>query len=96
MIPPGPPMAGAPARIGMNPTTSDEINWQVGTMLREFVTLKEKVNHYQSWLAGVVLTDPPYEMNADLETLLKSAVNGLDTSLDGVDMTFINRLVGIW
>ena len=30
------------------------------------------------------------------ETLIKSAVNSLDTALDGLDMTFIDRLVGMW
>jgi len=88
-----PPM---PTRTGTNPMSADEVNFQVGTILREFVVLKERVGHYQAWLNGVVLTDPPYSMTADLETLLKSAIFGLDTSLDAVDMTFINRLVGIW
>jgi hypothetical protein len=35
-------------------------------------------------------------MPEDQETLIKSAVNGLDADLDSVDMTFINRLVGLW
>jgi len=83
-------------RVGMNPTTGDEVNYSVGTLLRDFVTLKEKVNHYQAWLAGAVLTDPPYDIDPDLDATIKTAVNGLDTSLDAVDMTFINRLVGIW
>jgi hypothetical protein len=91
-----PPPYVPPARVGMNPMTGDEVNMSVGQMLRDFTVLKEKVGHYQAWLAGAVLTDPPYKMDPDLETLIKSAVNGLDSSLDGVDMTFINRLVGIW
>jgi hypothetical protein len=83
-------------RNGMNPTTGDEVNYSVGMLLREFVVLKEKVGHYQAWLAGVVLTEPPYNIDPTLEATLKTAVTGLDTSLDGVDMTFISRLVGIW
>ena len=86
----------SPTRVGLNPVTSDEVNLNVGTLLRQFVDIKENVGHYQEWLAGVDLKAAPYYMEADLETLLKSAVNGLDSSLDTVDMTFINRLVGLW
>ena len=85
-----------PPRIGLNPQTADDVNFQVGTMLRQFTDIKESVGHYQAWLAGVDLKVPPYDMSEELETLIKSAVFGLDTSLDTVDMTFINRLVGIW
>lgn len=91
-----PPPYVPPARVGMNPMTGDEVNMHVGQLLREFIILKEKVGHYQSWLAGAVLTDPPYNMNPDLDATLKTAITGLDTALDAVDMTFINRLVGIW
>ena len=92
-----PPPDVPPPRVGMNPTNGDEVNYSTGTMLRDFVVLKERVGHYQAWLAGASISKTePYNMTPDLETLVKSAVNGLDTSLDGVDMTFINRLVGIW
>ncbi len=97
MTTPPPMMPPAPnPRVGMNPTTSDEINYSVGMLLREFVILKEKVGHYQAWLAGIQLADEPYNMDPNTEATLKAALNGLDTSLDAVDMTFINRLVGIW
>lgn len=90
-----PPYVPTP-RVGMNPQTSDEVNMQVGQLLRDFIVLKERVNHYQAWLAGAVLTDPPYSMDPGLDATLKTAMTGLDTALDAVDMTFINRLVGIW
>jgi len=85
-----------PPRVGMNPQTSDEVNMQVGNLLRQFTGIKESVGHYQAWLNGADLKADPYNMDPDLETLIKSAVIGLDTSLDAVDMTFINRLVGLW
>jgi len=84
-----------PARVGMNPTSGDEVNVNVGALLRQFVILKENVGHYQAWLAGVNLVEL-YSMDPDLEASLKAAINTLDTDLDAIDMTFINRLVGIW
>jgi hypothetical protein len=89
-------MPPVPVRVGMNPLTADEVNVNVGTLLRQFVIIKENVGHYQAWLAGVDLKAEPYNMEADLEGLLKSAVFGLDSSLDAIDMSFINRLVGVW
>ena len=35
-------------------------------------------------------------MTEEDETLIKSAVNGLNTDLQAIDMTFISRLVGMW
>ena len=63
---PAPPLPPSPnPRVGMNPTSGDEVNYNVGQLLRDFVVLKERVGHYQAWLAGVVLTDEPYNMDAD-------------------------------
>ena len=81
---------------GLTPKTADEIHYQVGTLLRQFVDLKERISQQQASLAPLVLTDPPYEMPSEDETLLKSAINQLDTELDAMDMTFVNRLVGLW
>ena len=92
MIPP----AGAGPRVGMNPTTADEVNWQVGTLLRQFIDHAETVGHYQDWLVGVDLKVAPYNMTPELEGAIKSAVGDLNTALEAIDRTFINRLVGIW
>lgn len=81
---------------GLTPKGADEVNNSVGMILRSFVDIKESVNHLQANLAPLVLTDPPYGMSAADETLIKSAVNSLDASLDALDMTFISRLVGMW
>jgi hypothetical protein len=35
-------------------------------------------------------------MPAEDDTLIKSAINSLDEALDAIDMTFVNRLVGLW
>lgn len=82
--------------VGLTPKTADEINYNVGTLLRRFVDDKESVNHMADALAPLDLKAEPYLMSEEDETLIKSAVNGLDTALDAIDMTFINRLVGIW
>lgn len=85
-----------PPRIGLNPLTADEVNYNVGLMLRQFVDMQETVGHYQDWLAAMDLKAPPYEMDEGLEATIKTAVGGLDAALDALDMTFINRLIGIW
>jgi hypothetical protein len=81
---------------GLTPQTALEINGQVGAILRQFTDIKESVGHLADALAPLTLTDPPYSMTPEDETLIKSAVNGLDATLDGVDMTFISRLTGLW
>ena len=47
-----PPPDVPPPRVGMNPQSADEVNMSVGQMLRDFTVLKERVGHYQAWLAG--------------------------------------------
>jgi hypothetical protein len=82
--------------VGLTPKTADEVNNNVGVILRRFVDDQESVNHLAANLAPLDLQAPPYSMSAEDETLIKSAVNGLDQALDAIDMTFINRLVGMW
>ena len=82
--------------VGLSPQSATEVNLQVGTVLRSFTDIKESVNHLQDWLAAADLKAEPYLMTPEDETLIKSAVSGLDASLDAVDMTFITRLTGMW
>lgn len=81
---------------GLSPKSADEVNNNVGVILRRFVDDKESITHLRESLAGLTLTEPPYSMTPEDETLIKSAINGLDDALDQVDMTFINQLVGLW
>lgn len=81
---------------GLTPDTADSINERVGNILRQFVDIKESVNHLQANLAPLTLQQPPYSMTPEDDTLIKSAVNSLDSALDNIDMTFINRLTGMW
>jgi hypothetical protein len=92
-IPETPP---PPAVTGTAPRTADEVNGIIGLHLRQFKSLKAIIGNDQEWLVACDLQAAPYHFTADQETLLKSAIFGLDTSLDGVDMTFINRLVGMF
>jgi hypothetical protein len=81
---------------GLTPSTAQEVNHNVGTILRRFVDAKNSVSQLQANLAPLDLKAQPYLMTEEDETLIKSAVNGLDTDLDAVDMTFIDRLTGQW
>lgn len=85
-----------PVRVGLSPVSSDEVNMNVGLILRQFTDNKESIGHQREWLAAIDLKAEPYNMTADHETLIKSAIADLDTALDQVDMTFINRLTGLW
>jgi hypothetical protein len=81
---------------GLTPSTAAEVHNNVGVILRRFVDDKESVNHLAASLAPLDLKIAPYFMSEEDETLIKSAVNALDTALDAIDMTFISRLVGMW
>ena len=82
--------------VGLTPTTAAELNNSVGNILRQFTDIKESVNHLADALAPLVLTGEPYLMTPEDETLIKSAVNSLDSGLDSIDMTFVVRLTGMW
>lgn len=81
---------------GMNPATASEINNDVGLLLRAFIDVQQQVHHFQVSLAALDLTAAPYSMTAADQNTIKSAINGLDTSLQGINMTFINQLVGLF
>jgi hypothetical protein len=81
---------------GLTPSSAGEINNNVGIILRRFVDDRESVLHLQASLEPLDLKVEPYLMTLEDETLIKSAVNGLNTELQAVDMTFISRLVGMW
>jgi hypothetical protein len=85
-----------PQYVGSQPRDATEVNAMVGQHLRSFVTIKNSINQDAGFLLATELTAAPYYFTADQETLIKSAIAGLDTSLDAVDMTFINRLVGLY
>ena len=81
---------------GLAPANAFEVNNNVGIILRRFVDDKESISHLRESLASLDLKADPYNMTAEDETLIKSAVGDLDTALDAIDMTFINQLVGLW
>jgi hypothetical protein len=81
---------------GLAPTDATQVNNLIGNSLRNFATLKEAISHNQDWLITVDLTADPFNMAPEDSTLLKSAVAGLDGELDTIDMTFINRLIGLF
>jgi len=85
-----------PQTIGLDPQDASDVNRQVGTHLRQFVELKETIGHDQDWLLGADLKGSPYFFSDTQETDIKTAVSQLDAALDAVDMTFINRLTGLF
>ena len=84
-----------PTTVGTQPKTADEVNNSIGVHLRAFTQSKGVINQDHSWLETVDLKLAPYYFEAEQETLIKSAIADLDTALDGIDMTFISRLIGL-
>lgn len=81
---------------GATPRSADEINASIGQHLRQFVGLQDTIAHDEGSLSGLNLQGPPYNMSAADETDIKTAIAGLNTSLQAVDMTFIDRLTGLF
>ena len=94
-LPPFGPEVTPPATVGTQPRTASEVNALVGTHLREFVIAKNKVSQDHDFFLATDLKVEPYLFSADQETLIKSAVGNLDSDLDAIDMTFINRVIGM-
>jgi hypothetical protein len=90
------PANSPPETVGLDPKNANEVNIQIGTHLQSFVSIKETIGHDEGWLAGADLKVDPYNFTADQETLIKSAIAQLNTNLDAIDMTFINRLTGLF
>ncbi len=90
-----PPEPTPPETVGTAPRNAAEVNGLVGLHLRDFLRIAAVINQDAAWLAPTLLTDPPYHYSPDQETLIKSAINDLDTALDAIDRTFISRLVGM-
>jgi len=85
-----------PATIGSQPRSAEEVNGLVGTHLRGFVASRGTIHQDQDYFAATDLKGPPYYFSAAQETDLKTAISQLDAALQAVDMTFINRIVGMW
>jgi hypothetical protein len=84
-----------PETVGAQPTSATEVNYKVGGALRQFVAVQTMINQNQAWLVGTDLKAAPYYFSGTQETDIKSAIGSLDTALDQIDMTFINRLIGL-
>lgn len=91
-----PPNYGTKTTPGLAPGNAYDVNYAIGTHLRQYVDIMESIGHDHDSLAPLDLKAEPYNMSADDETLIKSAINGLHDALQAVDMTFINRLTGLW
>ena len=85
-----------PDTIGSQPRSAGEVNQLVGQHLRAFLAAKASVGQDQDFFAATDLKGAPYYFTAEQETELKTAISQLDVALDAVDLTFINRIVGMF
>lgn len=81
---------------GLYPKDSAEVNMQAGSLLRQYVNTKDMISRYQAWMAATDLKSAPYTHIAGDETNLKTAIAGLNTALQAIDQTFINRCTGLF
>lgn len=81
---------------GLTPKTADEVNTFVGSHLRNLITLQETIRHDADSLAPLDLTAEPYLMTPADAANIQTAISGANTYLQAMDMTFINRLVGLF
>lgn len=84
-----------PATVGTQPRNADEVNALVGTHLRGFLASKVTINQDQEFLSVTDLKVAPYYFTDEQEATIKSAITDLDATLDGIDLTFISRIVGM-
>jgi len=88
-------MTQPPSTVGSQPPDAITLNTQIGMHLRTFLNIKNMINQDRDFLQATSLTAEPYNFTTDQETLIKSAILELDTALDGIDMTFISRVIGL-
>ena len=81
---------------GLTPKNADEVNNFVGSHLRNFVTLSEMIGHDADSLAPLDLTTEPYMMTPADAANIQTAISQLNTSLQAIGRTFINRLIGLF
>lgn len=81
--------------IGLSPRNADEVNINTGQVCRQFLNTRDVTHQQQQWLLAIDLTATPYSMTPEDQTAIKSAISTLDSALQSIDTTFINRLIGL-
>lgn len=85
---------------GANPQTASDVNVMVGSLLRQFIAFQQQTARYQAWMAAndlkVITNWPAAAAGVSDEANIKSAISGLNTALAAIDLTFINRLTGLF
>lgn len=81
---------------GVNPLSAADVNNVVGGVCRQFVLFQAELARMQTWMAANNLQSAPYSMTSGDEANIKSAISGLNTALQAIDRTFIDRLTGLY
>lgn len=81
---------------GANPTSAAEVNASVGSLLRQFMFGRAQVERFQHFMAATDLTAGPYSMTQEDNDNIKSALATLNTTLQGYDTVFVDRLTGLY
>ncbi len=84
----------ATIQVGTNPANNNDINLAVGGLCRQFLIFRDSVAACQGTLAGIVLTTAPFTFDANSAAILNSAMSGLNTALQAIDVTFVKEAAG--
>lgn len=81
---------------GAAPTTVAEVNLVVGGLCRQFVLLQAQVNRTQAALAALDLTAAPFSLTSQQSADVKTPLSDLNTGLNAISRTFIDRVTGFF
>lgn len=81
---------------GSAPQTAADVNQAVGSLVRQIIGIRDQVARFQTYMAATDLKAAPLSMASADEANIKSAISGLNTALQAIDYTFVNRLNGLF
>jgi hypothetical protein len=82
---------------GLAPPDGPTVQAAIGARARQIILLVAQVHRDETgWLAGVDLTQPPYNLSAADQALLKSAIATADKTLQSMDLTFLDQVAGLF
>ena len=81
---------------GAVPENAGQVNAATGGLLRRCISLRDEVKRYNDFMLATNLQSAPYSMNAQDEANIKSAVDDWNDALQAINLTFTNRLTGLF
>jgi len=85
------------AILGANPKSIDEVNSYVGSICRQVLNVRIQLqSNGIAFMNNTDLKVAPYNLTVAEENLVKGALNDINTALQGMPLTNIRQLVGLF